>query len=270
MPGFGVRVAPSGRKTFVLMARFSGRKNPTRRAIGTYGPISLADCPREGQGRLVLFRRKTRRHRRAITARLRPSLGAFIEAKVRHERKGVTATRTVRKLIDRWGTTPSATSPPQMFGSCCANITTAPQWLISLFVVARRLFGWAINQGDYGIEHAPTDRLKARVLVGPRNMRARILSDSEIRAIWHADLGYPMQPLLRIMLLTGQRKSEVANAQWYEFDLDKRIWVVPAGRMKAGAAHVVPLSDGAIDLLRGLPRFDRGDHLFSFTFGDAQ
>ena len=79
-----------------------------------------------------------------------------------------------------------------MFGSCCANTATAPQWL-SLLVVARRLFGWAINQ-DYGLEHAPTDRLKARILVGPRNMRARVLSDGEIRAIWHADLQYPMQP----------------------------------------------------------------------------
>ena len=56
-----------------------------------------------------------------------------------------------------------------------------------------------------------------------------------------------MQPLLRLLLLTGQRKSEVANTQWFEFDLDKRIWIIPAGRMKAGAAHVVPLSDGVID-----------------------
>ena len=77
-----------------------------------------------------------------------------------------------------------------------------------------------------------------------------------------------MQPLLRMMLLTGQRKSEVANVRWSEFDLDKRIWVVPPERMKAGAAHAVPLSDGAIDLLRGLPRFDRGGYLFSFTFGE--
>jgi hypothetical protein len=43
VPGFGVRVAPSGRKTFVLMTRF-GRKNPARRAIGTYGAITLADA----------------------------------------------------------------------------------------------------------------------------------------------------------------------------------------------------------------------------------
>jgi integrase len=105
------------------------------------------------------------------------------------------------------------------------------------------------------------------MLIGPRNTRDRVLGDSEIRAIWHADLSYPTQPLLRMMLLTGQRKSEVANARWNEFDLDKRLWIIPAGRMKAGVAHVVPLSDGAIDLLRALPRLDRGDHLFSFSFG---
>ena len=50
-----------------------------------------------------------------------------------------------------------------------------PAMALSLLVVARRLFGWAINQ-DYGLEHAPTDRLKARVLVGQRNMRARDLA----------------------------------------------------------------------------------------------
>jgi hypothetical protein len=50
VPGFGVRVAPSGRKTFVLMTRF-GRKNPARRAIGTYGAITLqTPAGRPGSG----------------------------------------------------------------------------------------------------------------------------------------------------------------------------------------------------------------------------
>jgi integrase len=268
VPGFGVRVAPSGRKTFVLMTRFNGGKNPTRRAIGTYGAITLAGARGKAREWLGLISEgkdpAIQTHRQSS---FKTVANAFIEAKVKQERQGASATRTIQKLIARWGDQQLANITSADVRALLREYQDRPAMAHSLFTAARRLFGWAINQGEYGIEHAPMDRLKVRVLIGPRNMRARVLTDNEIRALWHADLHYPMQPLLRMMLLTGQRKSEVANAQWNEFDLDKRIWIIPAGRMKAGAAHAVPLSDGAIDLLRELPRLDRGDYLFSFTFG---
>jgi integrase len=267
VPGFGVRVAPSGRKTFVLMTRF-GRKNPTRRAIGVYGAITLADARGRAREWLGLISEgKDPATQKRNGSSFKAAASAFIEAKVKHERQGVSATRTIQKLMERWGDRRLAEITSTDVRELLREYHDRPAMAHSLFAAARRLFGWAINQGDYGIEHAPTDRLKARVLVGPRNIRARVLSDNEIQTIWHADLHYPMQPLLRMMLVTGQRKSEVANAKWQEFDLDKRLWIIPAGRMKAGAAQVVPLSDGAFDLLRALPRRDRGDYLFSFTFG---
>ena len=69
-------------------------------------------------------------------------------------------------------------------------------------------------------------------------------------------------------MITGQRKSEVAEAQWSEFDLDKKLWTIPATRMKADAPHVVPLSAAAIAVLSDLPRFKSGEFLFSTTFGE--
>jgi integrase len=66
-----------------------------------------------------------------------------------------------------------------------------------------------------------------------------------------------------MLLITGQRKSEVAQARWSEFDLTKKLWTIPAARMKSDAAHVVPLSDAAIKVLATLPRFEGGDYLFS-------
>ncbi|MFZ0238345.1 MAG: site-specific integrase [Xanthobacteraceae bacterium] len=69
------------------------------------------------------------------------------------------------------------------------------------------------------------------------------------------------------MMLTGTRRSEVAEAKWSEFDLVKKIWTIPAERMKAVAAHLVPLSDDAIAVLNSLPRFKSGDCLFSTTYG---
>jgi integrase len=268
VPGLGVRIAPSGRKTFVLMTRFGDKKNPTRRAIGTYGIISLASARGKAREWLGLVSEgKDPATQQRNDSSFKAVAGAFIEAKVKYERQGATATRTIRRLIDRWGDRQLADITPSDIRALLREYQDRPAMARSLFASVRRLYGWAINQGDYGIEHAPTDRLKAHALVGPRNMRDRVLSDNEIRAIWHADLHYPMQPLLRFMLLTGQRKSEVANATWREFDLDKRIWIIPSGRMKAGAAHAVPLSDSSIDLLQTLPRLDRGDYLFSFTFG---
>ena len=51
------------------------------------------------------------------------------------------------------------------------------------------------------------------------------------------------------MLLTGVRKSEFIDATWHEIDFDKGLWTIPAARMKAGKAHVVPLCEQALDIL---------------------
>src|SRR5262249_35113084 len=105
--------------------------------------------------------------------------------------------------------------------------------------------------------------------IGKKAVRNRVLNDDELRALWKAteDMGYPYGPLLRLLALTGQRRSEVAEAQWSEFDLAKRLWTIPAERMKADAAHEVPLSADAIAILESLPRFTKGDFLFSTKSG---
>ena len=138
----------------------------------------------------------------------------------------------------------------------------------NLLGYARRLFNWAIDQQVYGLETSPCDRLKPRSIVGERDPRTRILSDKEIAAFWNAsgELGYPYGPLYKLLVLTGQRRSEVGEARWSEFDLDKLLWRIPAARMKAGVAHIVPLCDDALDVLNSLPRFE-GDYLFTTTSG---
>ena len=98
-----------------------------------------------------------------------------------------------------------------------------------------------------------------------------MLTDGEWRALWKAteSHGYPYGSLFRILALTGQRRSEVAEARWSEIDLDKKLWIIPAERMKSNAAHVVPLTDDALALLKSLPRFDKGDCVFSLKSGKA-
>ena len=59
---------------------------------------------------------------------------------------------------------------------------------------------------------------------------------------------------LELLILTAARTSEILDARWDEFDLERAIWIVPAERMKAGAEHRVPLSKPAVELLKGLTR----------------
>ena len=58
---------------------------------------------------------------------------------------------------------------------------------------------------------------------------------------------------LLFTILTAARTSEVIEARWREFDLGKRLWIVPAGRMKGGEEHTVPLTPAALAILQSLP-----------------
>jgi integrase len=66
---------------------------------------------------------------------------------------------------------------------------------------------------------------------------------------------------LEFCILTAARSAEVLGARWSEIDTKAREWTVPADRMKAGTAHVVPLSNVTLALLMSLPR----DHEFVFA-----
>jgi len=68
---------------------------------------------------------------------------------------------------------------------------------------------------------------------------------------------------LELTILTATRTSEVLNAEWSEFDLEKALWIIPKSRMKAGLEHRVPLSQQALKLLTELSQFPNGEYLFA-------
>ncbi|MBA3668777.1 MAG: site-specific integrase [Sphingomonas sp.] len=111
-------------------------------------------------------------------------------------------------------------------------------------------FSWAIarlpNLGDNPC------RLASRP-PKPRS-RSRVLSDGEVQALWLVldQEARPWSVAIKLILLTGQRRGEVFDASWNEFDLERSIWTIPAERSKNGREHEVPLSAAAVDLIRGL------------------
>ena len=176
------------------------------------------------------------------------------------------------EFVARWGSRPitSITQRDVRAVIAAALKRNAPYRAFNLLTHAKMLFRWIISREDeYGLLISPCANLSAQQEIGKKLARERVLNDAELRALWSssAALGYPYGPLLQLLALTGQRKSDVAEASWREFDIAGKLWVIPAARMKMAAAHAVPLTDEMTALLAKLPRFDRGDYLFSYTFG---
>ena len=85
--------------------------------------------------------------------------------------------------------------------------------------------------------------------------RDRILDHDEIKALWAALETEPVKWRLaiRILILTGQRRAEVLEADWREFNMVKLEWIIPAERAKNKRAHTVPLTPAIIALLETIP-----------------
>jgi integrase len=272
----------TGKKTFNLVARYPGSPNPVRRSLGAYGELTLEAARTKARHWLELLRKgidpdaEQHRERQAQLRKQKNSFDAvadeFIKRHVSKTRKATIVERELRReFIDRWSGRPIADITQHDVVAVIDEVVDrgAPYQAHNLLGHVRTLFNWAIARGIYGLDHSPCDRLKPRALIGEKKARQRILSPIELRTLWKATetTGYPYGPLVRLLALTGQRKSEVAEARWSEFDLERKLWTIPAQRMKADAAHVVPLTDPVIEILDTLPRFDRGSHLFSTSYG---
>jgi integrase len=125
-------------------------------------------------------------------------------------------------------------------------------------------YGCALEYG--GIEQNPCRLVRATDLVGEARARQRVLTDSEIAKVWAAAEGYPAGPFIRLLILTGARRAEVAQMTWDEVNLDSALWTLAGARTKTGEPDEKPLSGMAVDLLKSLPRFT-GPYVLSSSAG---
>jgi integrase len=89
------------------------------------------------------------------------------------------------------------------------------------------------------------------------------LSDAELLAIWKAtEEGTEFNKIVRLLLLSGQRRTEVGGMCWSELDLDGATWIIPSERAKNGREHWVPLGSLALEVIRSVPEVVDRDLLF--------
>lgn len=137
------------------------------------------------------------------------------------------------------------------------------------------LFNWSADRGH--IIASPMVGMRRRDLA--YKARERVLSMDELRRIWDAagELGkktgegsYPFGPAYRLLILTGQRRSEIAELERGWIEPGRRAIEIPAARYKTKRPHVVPLSEPAWELVQSLPRWNGGDCVFSTDGGPGR
>jgi len=97
--------------------------------------------------------------------------------------------------------------------------------------------------------------------------RKRTLSDVEAAAIWQAAPETEYGRIVRLLMLTGCRRDEIASLRWSEIDLDARTITLPPARTKNNNEHIVPLSKPAVAILNEIPRRAGRDFVFGYGRG---
>lgn len=117
----------------------------------------------------------------------------------------------------------------------------------------------------YAVSRDWIDTSPAEGVLKPKaeSERERVLDMAEVKRVWDAaeHLGYPFGPWVRLMLLTGQRRTEVASMRWDAIDLQNATWSLKADDTKADRGHLVPLSAPVVAILKQLPQI--GDYVLS-------
>lgn len=265
--GFGVRVSPRGVKSFIWVYHFQGK--PRRLTFGTYPSLTLADAG------LKLVEAK-----QLLDRGVDPGAGAVAERTA--ERHAETVDELVDSYLDRYAKPRKRSASedermlrkdvlPRWAGRKTKNITRrdvvrllneivdrgAPIQANRTLTILRRMFRFAVGQAI--IEVSPCDNVETP---SAENQRDRVLSEEEIRLLWRTLSTASMEPnvrrILRLMLLTGQRKGEVLGLHQHEIDHDKGLWVLPARRAKNGREHRIPLSVLARLILAEAPPNESG------------
>lgn len=250
LAGFGLKVTPSGSKVFLYQYRIGGRGAKVRRyTIGRYGALTPDKARGEAERLAMLVvqgvdpqRAKVERHRQAVAL-------AFDSYLDRFERDCLKVNwpashRDARATLDRFAVPVLRDKPlPEItradIRDVLAPVRNMPATSRKLFAILRRMFKWAVNEGD--LEVSPLVAMEAPP---PPESRDRWLEDWELALVWRAAgvVGHPFGPLVRLLILTGARREEVAALPWDELRQGDLLWSLPADRAKNGHANDLPLS----------------------------
>lgn len=279
LPGFYLVVQPSGAKSWAVRYRFSGK--PRKLTIGPYPLFDLSSARAAAREALQMAARgkdpilEKRASAEAAQAAERDTVRAvaaeYVERHLKPNRKPRYADETEvmlrNHILPRWG-------DRRMSEITRKDAIALTDALIDggmgrganrVFAAARALFNWALGRDT--IETTPFIQLKPPLAEASRD---RVLSEAEIRLVWLAAdrMGYPFGTLVKLLLLTAQRRNEIAEMTWAEL-VNSRELLLPAERTKNSLEHLVPLSTLALSIIQEVPRIYGSSNYVLTTDGES-
>lgn len=294
--GFGVRIAKSGKKSFVVKYRVgSGRGAPTRRmTIGAYGSPWTVDMARK-RAREILSeaalggdpaKKKQEVMAMPTVARL---CDDYLENGVGHKKASTLATdrgrieQHIKPLLGNIRIDQLTVAQVKKFYEDLAKGKTAKTVKTKKFGLARvtggegtarRTVGLLGGILAYAVEREwISDNVVHRVRRRPDRKVERYLTEEEVERLIHAintaeehGANYKGVAIIRLLLLTGARKGEIEALKWKEVDFEKGMLRLGDTKTGASTRHLAP---SALDILKALPRHVRSPFVFPADRSDG-
>ena len=256
--GLAVRVVAAGSKSYLAQFVVAGQKR--RVPLGSVDAISLAaarDAARALMGQVAqgtdpATKRKAAAEAAKVEAlRERMTLEQVVKdwerlhLAHRSARYRKDATEAMHRALKDWWSRPAERLERRDVVAVVDKLT--PSVGRALAAYGRACFTWAQKRGS-----VPGNPFVALPVPSSNVQRDRVLTDGEVAKVWKAAAkdSTPYGPIVRLLLLTGQRRDEVRGMSWPELSADLATWTIPGERTKNGQPSIVPLSTPAQAILR--------------------
>lgn len=246
--GLRLRVGAGGRKAWIVRTR-AGKKQ-VNKTLGPYPLISLSSARDLARDFLIALVKEGE-------VRQKRTFGELADHWIKHVAKPKNKSwynqerRLEIYVLPKWRNTDLASIRRSDVRDLIDGIdgVVAPGRALA---IVRTLFRYGMAR-DW-VESSPAEAIPNPSRDIPRD---RFLSMDEVKRVYCAAdlLGYPFTGFIKLMVLTGQRRTEVASMRWADIDLDAGTWSLSSDDTKSARAHLVPLSPQAIDILKATPQF---------------